>query len=174
MRSIGEGAEHNLRLVRENFRRVFPDGKAPQDPAATYGHMVLWDSVNGRIIRNFRGTYLESRLNGISPDGRYLWSLSDGNGNHVSIWDAATTRELAHLRHKESVYAVCFSPDGKQVLTCSGNRVQIWDCRSGTLLQSFDGHRKTVMNAVLHPSGREVFSVDAGGVGLVWPLGGGR
>ena len=60
-----KGAQHNLRLARENFRRVFPDGKAPQDPTATYGHMVLWDSVNGRIIRNFRGTYLESRLNGI-------------------------------------------------------------------------------------------------------------
>lgn len=44
--------------------------------AATYGHMVLWDSVNGRIIRNFRGTYSESRLNGISPDGRNLWSRS--------------------------------------------------------------------------------------------------
>ena len=136
-----KGAEHNLRLAQENFRRVFPDGKAPQDPAATYGHMVLWDSVDGRIIRNFRGTYLDSRKVGISPDGRYLWTLSDSNGNHVSIWDVATTRELAHLLHKESVYAVCFSPDGKQVLTCSGNRVQIWDCRSGTLLQSFSKSR---------------------------------
>ena len=31
------------------------------------GQSSLAIGVNGRIIRNFRGTYLESRLNGISP-----------------------------------------------------------------------------------------------------------
>ena len=36
---------------------------------ATYRHMVLWDSVNGRISRNLRGTYWESRLNGMGRLG---------------------------------------------------------------------------------------------------------
>ena len=169
-----KGAEHNLRIAEKNFKEIFPDGKAPQDPAATYGHLVLWNAADGRIIRNFRGTYLASRRVGISPDGRYLWSLSDGNGHHVSIWDVATTGELAYLHHEKSVDVVCFSPDGKKVLTCSGNHVQVWDSRSGARLQSFEGHQETVMDAVFHPGGREIFSVDAGGTGFVWSLGTGK
>jgi WD40 repeat protein len=164
-----KGAGHNLKLAQDYFDKLFPPGQK-QTPGPTYGHVVFWDAVDGHILQQISEKYLRSRRLGISNDGRRLFTIGSGNGYHVSIWEVASGREIAHLRHRSDLYDCRFSPDGKLLLTCSDNHVRLWDSRSGKLVQVFDGHERTVLTADFHPLAQEVLSVDAGGTALVWPV----
>jgi WD40 repeat protein len=55
--------------------------------------------------------------------------------------------------HTSWVNAVAFSPDGKQVVSGSGDQtVQLWDAATGAALQTLEGHTSSV-SAVAFSSG---------------------
>ena len=45
-----------------------------------------------------------------SPTGKYVVS---GGGSIVSVWEAQTGKEIAHILHGANIYSVAFSPDSK-------------------------------------------------------------
>jgi len=52
-----------------------------------------------------------------------------------------THREDYYIPERSSVYAVAFSPDGKTVLSGSGNNIELWDISTGKLIKSFKGDK---------------------------------
>jgi WD40 repeat protein len=58
-----------------------------------------------------------------------------------------------------SVHSVAFSPDGKQVVSGSGDRtVRFWDATTGATLQSLEGHSDWVNSVAFSPDGKQVVS----------------
>jgi len=75
----------------------------------------------------------------------------------VKIWDAQETQESLTLKgHKGSVGCVCFSPDGKRII--SGGRdtpdsgdVKVWDSETGREVLSLKGAYGYGQKRMHHP-----------------------
>ncbi len=61
--------------------------------------------------------------------------------------------------HSHSVRSVAFSPDGKQVVSGSGDKtVRLWDAATGKALQTLEGHSDWVDSVAFSPDGKQVVS----------------
>jgi WD40 repeat protein len=64
---------------------------------------------------------------------------------------------IALRGHKEAVYGITFSPDGKQILTASGDpSVKVWDLATGKDLKTYagpDAHKQIVLGVAISPDG---------------------
>ena len=57
------------------------------------------------------------------------------------------------------MYSVCFSPDGKQLVSGSlDETVRLWDVETGACVKTLEGHGDDVNNVCFSPDGRMVAS----------------
>jgi len=95
-----------------------------------------------------------------SPDGSRI--AATYNNNKISIWDAATGKEITRMTgHSEPITGIKFSPNGKQLVSISGQdtSIKIWDAISGQLIRSITQSR--VLDISFSPDGNRI----AGSVG---------
>jgi WD40 repeat protein len=122
----------------------------------------LWDVQSQKELRRFEGHSGAVRCVCFAPDGKQVLTGSDDGT--ARLWDAATCKELRRFGgsddqwkavlgagflsvvlqqfrdRSDRVMSVCFSPDGKRVLTGSWNApATLWDAQSGKELQRFEG-----------------------------------
>jgi WD40 repeat protein len=86
---------------------------------------------------------------------------------------AAPPGLVATLRgHKEAVYGVAFSPDGKLLVTASGDpSIKVWRLADGKELKTFagpNGHKQLVLAVALRPDGAEFATAGADNSARVW------
>src|SRR5262249_24907265 len=74
--------------------------------------------------------------------------------------------------HAEAVYAVAYTPDGKQVLTASFDKtLKLWDAATGKELKTFagpQGHQNLVLCVALSPNGQSVASSGSDNQVKIW------
>jgi len=71
--------------------------------------------------------------------------------------------------HSSRLYAINFSPDGKHVVTASGDRTaRIWGVPGGNLQTTLQGHSAHVFAAAFSPNSNRVVTASGDGTARIW------
>jgi WD40 repeat protein/tetratricopeptide (TPR) repeat protein/tRNA A-37 threonylcarbamoyl transferase component Bud32 len=118
-----------------------------------------------------------------------LWmiqALQDATKAEDSAWQqvaltnlAAWRPHLAPLRavlsHQGLVFAVAFSPDGKTILTGSGDgTARLWDAASGRPIGQPMRHERRITSVAFSPDGKTILTGSEDGTARLWGAASGR
>ncbi|MCL2801821.1 MAG: hypothetical protein FWD28_08710, partial [Treponema sp.] len=148
-----------------------PDGK---QIISVGSNVILWDVATGRILRTFPGS-----LATFSPDGKYIITVSHSiydSTSEIKLWDISSGQEIRIFSgHTWRVDSVSFSPDGRQIISGSGDRtIKLWDVITGREIRTFLGHARGVDSVSFSPDGRQIVSGSIDGIIKLWDAATGR
>ena len=112
----------------------------------------LWD-LTGRKIQAFP----DGILHVFSTDGRTVLSIDvHDNGHTIHLYDL-TGHEIQSFKTGWDVNCLAFSPDGKTILTGSGEHAtaKLWDLQ-GHIIQVFRGHSKLIERVLVSPDQKHI------------------
>jgi len=77
--------------------------------------------------------------------------------------------------HRENVFGIAFTPDGKHLLTVSGDpAIKIWDAASGKTLKTYAegsaGHKQIILGVAVRADGNQFLTVSADNTLKVWDM----
>ena len=79
----------------------------------------------------------------------------------LKVWDAQTGQETLTLKgHSDFVSSVGFSPDGKRIVSGSGDKtLKVWDAQTGKETLTLKGHEGSFVSSVsFSPDGKRIVS----------------
>jgi hypothetical protein len=107
-----------------------------------------------------------------SLDGRT--ALTGSVDKTVRLWEAASGRPIAVLRHEGEVAAMAFSPDRRTALAVSGNStVLLWDAASDRLIAVLR-HEGALNPVAFSPDGRTALTGSVDKAARLWDAASGR
>jgi eukaryotic-like serine/threonine-protein kinase len=130
---VASGAERLALDVATTVRSYFgnavafsPDGRRLAVPRADF-RVALFDSNDGRLIRDLAGHSDDVTVIAFSPDGSRL--ATAGRDRTIRLWDPETGEMMFNLRgHLGGVTWITWSADGRRLMTTSEDRTgRIWD-----------------------------------------------
>jgi WD40 repeat protein len=88
----------------------------------------------------------------------------------VAVW-TPPPRGAVQLPHGGVVYSLAFLPDGKTLVSASGDRlVRLWDPATGKERRRLEGHTDAVLSLALTPDGKRLASGSADRTVRFWDL----
>lgn len=144
-------------LLRQEYIEHSNGGKNKEE---VNPELVLRDGKTGDYISNF-GKHI-SDFN-FSPNGR--WIVTAYDDNTIRIWDAVSRECIkTFIVNSQPIHAICFNPDGSQIVSTETNAVRIWCSTTGELLHSFEG--TDFVTANYSNDGKKIISVSIKNIDL--------
>ncbi|HKQ53064.1 MAG TPA: hypothetical protein VJT74_11880 [Pyrinomonadaceae bacterium] len=145
-------------------------GNFAQETAART--ITFWDAKTYRATGKIVSGGSVQRVN-FSPDGKslavvsYMDTGSETDKTVVELWDVQAKRLAAVQPAKDHsidgsalfvMSQLAFSPDGSRLATITKQAVEVWDVKTGELVQTLRGHQKEVTGVWFSPDGRFLVS----------------
>ena len=145
-----------------------PDGKwlAASMCEHTLG-VQIWDVEQRHLMTTLHGHTQEIYAVSFSPDGKLLASGSiDGTAR---LWNTATWKEEAVLKHGANVYSVAFTRSNLRLATaCADNTIRFWDVKTGNEVAELRGHTAYVHSIAFSPDGTRLVSGSGENTLRIW------
>jgi len=141
--------------------------------SGSYTEVKIWDAALG-IPKHTVGGFAASVVTlSFSPDSKLL-AVGGGaptEDGEIKVFDVVTGKVVTDIKsgHSDTVYGVCFSPDGKMLATCGADKfVKVWEMPSGKFVKAFEGHTHHVLDVGWKADGKLLASCGADNVVKVW------
>jgi WD40 repeat protein/beta-lactamase regulating signal transducer with metallopeptidase domain len=103
------------------------------------GQVELWSRDTGDLIRSFGPHPSEVKCAAFNQNGTLL--ATGCTDRHLRIWDVATGRRVATLRHNSTIFSARFLPDSDLVLTATyDGALWLWNWKSQDRLTRLQAH----------------------------------
>ncbi len=148
-----------------------------------YAVVKKWDLRTKQTVASYKGTSAKSYETCISKDEKYLVSACSYNKDAltnskskttgiIDIWDLATGERIKTLRdHKQEVFSVDISPDGKYIISGSNDwTIKLWDFESGKVIKTFDNHKYTVTQVRFFDNAKKAVSASRDKTIRIWDI----
>ena len=141
--------------------------------------VALFDSSQGRLIRQLRGVRGSVTTIALSADGRRAAAGTDDGDGSVRIWDVGSGRLVQHLRGEffDGDYtgfdSITFNPSGKRIAAVTNEfGAVVWDVASGRKLMEDGGFESPLaVNAIgFSPNGKLLAGGTLDGPTAVWQV----
>ncbi|MCF7975157.1 MAG: protein kinase [Phycisphaerae bacterium] len=84
-------------------------------------------------------------------------------------WQRMCHLDMKTLRALDGpVYKAIYSPDGMSIASSSGNKVHIWDARTGTEITTYEGHKAPIRALEYSPDGQWLVTVSGDRTARIW------
>ncbi|HLJ95728.1 MAG TPA: c-type cytochrome domain-containing protein [Gemmataceae bacterium] len=141
--------------------------------SGAFQEVFLWEGYSGALWKRLSGFADRVVCLAFSPDAKWL---ATGGGaptedGEIKIFDVDSCRLITEIKngHSDTVFGVCFSPDGTKLATCGADKfVKVFEVPSGKLLKSFEGHTHHVLDVAWKADGKLLVSGGADNVIKVW------
>lgn len=132
------------------------------------GMLAIWDTKDGKHVRDLGTHSAEVLAITVSPDGRTL-AAGDADGN-LELWDVQSGKKSRSHKYNHAIEAVTFSADGKLLAVGDANRtVQVLDASSGAISRTLKS-RSTIKSLDFSPDAT-LLAAGTGDPGLeLWDL----
>ena len=181
---LGDGRYLLPRVGSTSWLEQGPDGKVLAVPLDE--DVILFEATSGAYIRTLKGPGDRVVWVSFSRDSQLLAATTwhGDSGGAVRVWDLHAGQQLyTNPQPGPSVPGpAAFSPDGSRLVIEGGQRLQVWDARSGREVQtieaslggapslSFSPHGRHLAVAMWHGKGVKVFDWDGNKLGAVRTL----
>jgi WD40 repeat protein len=149
-----------------------PDGKLLA--LGGYRGVRIVAAENRATLRTLDGAVGNVTDLAFSADGKQLWGASGEPGlfGEVSVWEVSSGSLLTTLRgHKDSLYALALSADGKLLATGGyDQQIILWDAPAGQPLATLSGHSGAVFDLQLRGDGKLLASASADRTVKLWDV----
>ncbi len=149
-----------------------PDGKLLALARHGEVELVLWPQQT--TLRKLPGH--SGSVNDVvfSADGQFLASAAGEPGlfGEAKLWQVADGKLLQTVRgHKDSLYAVALSPDGKLLATGGyDSAIKLWDTATGKEARMVDGHNGAVYDLAFRADGKVLASASGDRTVKLWSV----
>ena len=152
-------------------RAVSPDGKRALLIDRRTSRGLLWSVSEGKAIGDL--TSAGVGYGSFSPDGQWLATGATNSPHAATFWDGQTgQRKEPYPGHYSFLTGLAFSPDGKEVATCTSIRndpaVRFWDPQTGQHRRKLSAHAGGVWRVAYSPDGSQLATCGGFGTSSVW------
>ncbi len=139
-----------------------------------YGVVELVDARSQAVVKRLEGH--RGNVNAIvwSADGAQLFAASGESAvaGEVKQWSIADAKVLRTFSgHRDMIYALALSPDGKTLATGSyDQKIKLWNVAEGTERRTLSGHNGAVFGLAFRPDGKLLASASADRTVKLWDV----
>jgi WD40 repeat protein len=141
--------------------------------SGSYTEVKIWDAALGTPKHTVGGFAASVVTLSFSPDSKLL-AVGGGaptEDGEIKVFDVVSGKVVTDIKsgHSDTVFGVCFSPDGKKLATCGADKfVKVWEMPGGKFLKAFEGHTHHVLDVGWKADGKLLASCGADNVVKVW------